>query len=368
MRADVRWLAGMSWRSIAGLVAVACGFAVYSMPSVLFLPGGVGSKATSSDYTVAFFGWFVRYLVGFGPVLVALTIADNLPLAGVKRIGALAGALMIGANVQWPVRCVYEPETEEPACAHFPSSLWRSWNEMNHYTLSTIAFSAPIALVYLYRRRDIRVAKALHAAELARMDLQRKTLAADLQTMQARIEPAFLLDTLGDIGALFDRDAANGERMLDELIRYLRAALPDTHAANSTLREEIALARAYLAILQIRAHGRLAVDVDVARHGGGIVMPPMMVLPLVAAAIGSMGITAGDRSSSIRVIASLDAGRAEVAIAANGMALRAMAGDPIVHAIRERLHALYGDRASLALEADAGWVVTARLAIPREDI
>ena len=357
----------MSWRSVAGLVAVACGFAVYSMPSVLFLPGGVGPKGTSPDYTAAFFGWFVRHLVEFGPVLVALTIADNLPLAGVKRIGALAIALMIGANVQGPVRCAYEPQ-EESGCAHFPSSLWQSWLELNQYTLSTIAFSAPMALVYLYRRRDMRVARALHEAELARVDLQRKTLAADLQTMQARVEPAFLLDTLRDIGALFDRDAANGERMLDALIRYLRAALPDMRAANSTLRKEITLARAYLAILRIRARGRLIVDVNVAEHESDIVMPPMMVLPLVAAAIGSTGMTAAGASSSIRVTASLDADRAEVAIAAIGTAPRAIAGDPIVQTIRERLHAVYGDRASLAFAAQSDSVVTARLAIPREDV
>jgi hypothetical protein len=357
----------MSWGSIAGLVAVACGFAVYSMPSVLFLPGGVGPKGTSLDYTAAYFGWFVRYLVGFGLVLVALTLADNLPLAGVKRIAALAAAVVIGANVQQPLRCVYEPQ-EESGCAHFPSSLWQSWLELNHYTLSTIAFSTPIALVYLYRRRDMRVARALHAAELARVNLQRKTLAADLQTMQARVEPVFLLDTLRDIGALFDRDAANGEHMLDELIGYLRAALPDMRAANSTLRKEMALARAYLAILRIRAGDRLIVDVDIAEHGGDIVMPPMVVLPLIAAAIGSTGAIAGDRLSAIRVIASLDADRAEVAIAAIGTALRAIAGDPIVHAIRERLHVLYGDRASLALAPATASVVTARLAFPREDV
>jgi hypothetical protein len=40
--------------------------------------------------------------------------------------------------------------------------------------------------------------------------------------------------------------------MLDELILYLRAALPDMRAVNSTLKQEVDLARAYLAILQIR--------------------------------------------------------------------------------------------------------------------
>ncbi len=367
LRADQRWLAGMSWRSIGWLVAVSCGFAVYSLPSVLFLPGGVGANGTRSDYALAFFGWFVRYLVGFGPVLIALTIADNLPLAGGRRIAALAIALVIGANLQWPIRCIYEPK-EETACASFPSSLWESWNEIGHYTLSTIAFSASIALVYFYRRRDLRVAKLLHEAEVARIDLQRKTLAADLQAMQARIEPAFLLDTLRDIGQSFAHAHGDGERMLDELIHYLRAALPDMRASNSTLRKEMALARAYLEILEIRAHGALAVTVKVAEHAGEIRMLPMMILPLIAATIAPIGTDATGTTSWIRVDASLDADRICVVISGAGPAIRAIAGNPAVLEIGERLRALYGDRASLTLATDAASVFAARLAVPREDI
>ena len=75
--------------------------------------------------------------------------------------------------------------------------------------------------------------------------------------------------------------------MLDELIDYLRAALPDTRAAGSTLRQEAALARAFLAILRIRAHGRLAVEVAIPAALDDVRDPPaMLIVPLLAAGVG----------------------------------------------------------------------------------
>jgi sensor histidine kinase YesM len=69
--------------------------------------------------------------------------------------------------------------------------------------------------------------------------------------------------------------------MLDDLIAYLRAALPHLRESTSTLGREIDLARAYLNIIQVRMGERLAFDIDVPSSARDARMPPMMLLPLI---------------------------------------------------------------------------------------
>ena len=360
---EPRFLKGMSWTRVRWLFGVALLFTASSVSGNLIREGGWPYPGWR-DFVLDAFAWFVRYLVDFAPILLALTVADNLPLTGVRRIAALALAMIIGAQVQWPIRCSYEPESDW-ACYFFPSHLGRSYLEMlGENTTWMFVMCTPIALAYFYRRRDLRVAQALHAAQIARADTQRRKLESDLLTMQARVEPAFLFDTLGDIGEQYDRDAARGERMLDELIAYLRAALPDMRAARSTLAQEVALVRPYLSILQIRSRGSLSFGIDIAEDLESVAMPPMLLLPLLSGAIGPVGDGAG--ASSVRVDALADAGRLRVAVTGRGPALRSIVDDALVGGCRERLSALFGDRASLVVDDEAGRRLTAVLELPYE--
>ena len=99
-----------------------------SVHSAIFLQGK-GAEATAGDYMSAFVDWLIRYLVYFTPVLITLTIADNIPLTGIKRVGVLALALVIGAQLSWPIRCTYEASTVN-GCQHLPEAPLRAWLKM----------------------------------------------------------------------------------------------------------------------------------------------------------------------------------------------------------------------------------------------
>ena len=105
LRTEIRWLNGMSWERLGWLLVTACALALQSMHSAIFLDA-------RTDWAMAYGGWVIRYLVMLGPVLVCMTIADNIPVSGAKRIAVLALALVIGAQFQWPIRCMYEPMEE----------------------------------------------------------------------------------------------------------------------------------------------------------------------------------------------------------------------------------------------------------------
>jgi hypothetical protein len=375
LRRDVGCLNGLDWRSVGLLFALAACLAIYSSPTAIFLEG-MGLHATPAEYGLLLFGWFVRYLVHFGPILVALTIADNLPLAGRTRIAALVVALVIGAQLQGPIRCVYEPESDG-ACAHFRESPFKSLRALSQSTIWTIGFAMPLAFVGFSRRRELRVRRALHEAEVSRSELQRQTLEADLQGMQAQVEPAFLLDTLRHIGELCDEDPVTGALMLDELIVYLRAALPDLRATRSTLRRETALARAYLALLDLRAARQLDVEVDVDERILDAAMPAMILLPLLAGAAPAMRAGAAARvtprsappasaRSSLGFGARVVDENLRIEVTARGAGTGDLARTPLVADIRARLHSLYGERASIEVVSRSGVGATACLTIPHE--
>ena len=88
---------------------------------------------------------------------------------------------------------------------------------------------------------------------LAQVELQKKALESHLQLMQAQVEPQFLFNTLRRVGDLYETDRSSADRMLDNLILYLRAALPQMRTSASTLGQEVQLAQAYLNIERIRA-------------------------------------------------------------------------------------------------------------------
>lgn len=362
MRREPRLLRGLTWRSIGWLFAVAFAFALYSLPSVVVLYH-VGLHAPLAQYALALFEWFVRYLVEFGPVLLAVVVADNLPLRGAVRALALAGAIVLGAQVHWPLRCLYEPQVE-PGCAIFETDPWKSWRALSQDGVWIIGFSVPLALATFSRRRDLRVARALHSAQVDRIDVERKTLEADLQAMQARVEPAFLLAALRDAGELYARDIARGERMLDELIGYLRAALPDMRASGSTLARELRLARAYLAIVAMRADGRLRIAID-DDPPAGVRMPAMLVLPLLAAVV-DVETCGGQGASSVALRVSIEDGFVLMRLVAGGPAVRDLEHAAAVPEIRRRLAALYDGRASLTVTSSTASSTSAFLALPYE--
>ena len=350
----------MSWRRVIWLFGIAVGFAAFSAPANFI---GTGQSGTWLDLSLNFFQFIIINLLSLTPILVALTIVDNCPLIGAKRVAALAVALLLAAQVQWPLKCTLIPGSSD-ACDGFPSLLWRSWKEMWDETTWTIAIATPIALAYFWRRHDQRVAQALFDAEVARAHVQRRTLETDLQAMQARVEPSFLFDTLGDIGDMFDRDPASGARMLDELIRYLRAALPDMRVTTSTLKQEIALVHSYLAILRIRARGRLSFEINLPRELEPAVAPPMTILPIVAAAARATETDTTD--SSIRLDVTADDERIRVAISGRGSAIQSLRDTSILRDGQERLRAMYAGRASLAIGTDTETYPSIRLEIPHE--
>jgi signal transduction histidine kinase len=188
---------------------------------------------------------------------------------------------------------------------------------------------------------------------------------ARLNLLHAQVEPHFLYNTLASAQLLTRSDPAKADRMLGNLITYLRTSIPRTEGAMSTLGEELERAEAYLEILRIRMGERLSVQVQVPETLKPTPVPPMMLQTLVENAI-KHGLEPVPGGGTIWVLAREAEGRVAVTVADDGRGFSEEAGGTGIglRNVRERLKLAYGDAASFAIVANFPKGVAATLTVP----
>ena len=326
---------------------------VYLRPSLL------DPVPTMIDLPISF---VVRQICAF-TLMLCIVVADYVTGRDTHRRAAYALAVVASAAVVAPVESLV---------------LLATWPEIAEMRIVSVSFfglnlekfaewlilGGAATFVYTDRRRALAARARMHAAELERTHAAKRTIESRLQAMQARVEPQFLFNTLAQVHDLYRADRALGERMLDELIAYLRAAMPKMRDTSWTVGQEIELVRAYLCIVQAAAR-RAARFRDRDTRGDfrrpdapDDAAPPSRTRdrarPCQPQATGSIHI----RAESWTTGPARNCGqRRRLPPESEGQGIAD---------IRERLDALYGARARLALERRAGDATEAVLELPLE--
>ena len=159
------------------------------------------------------------------------------------------------------------------------------------------------AVAYLQevRARDVRAAR-----------LEASLVQARLDSLQGRLHPHFLFNTLNSIGALIRDQPAAAEQMLGSLSDLLRASLDAEPSREVTLERELDLVRQYLSIQQTRFQDRLTVSIEASPDALGAYLPHLLLQPLVENAVrhgiaprdapGHLRLAAGRRGDRLRLI------------------------------------------------------------------
>ena len=84
---------------------------------------------------------------------------------------------------------------------------------------------------------------------------------------------------------LYEGDPGSGRALLADLADYLRAAAASAQCREVRLGDEVALARSFLRICQLRMGRRLNVRIDIAPDHESALVPPMAIGTLVENAI-----------------------------------------------------------------------------------
>jgi LytS/YehU family sensor histidine kinase len=94
-------------------------------------------------------------------------------------------------------------------------------------------------------------------------DTRRLVAEAQLASLESRVNPHFLFNTLNSIAAMTHTDPQGAERMTHQLASLMRSSLDAASMPLVCLRDEIDLVRNYLAIEHVRFGDRLRYTIDV---------------------------------------------------------------------------------------------------------
>jgi sensor histidine kinase YesM len=273
----------------------------------------------------------------------------------VSIIGVFAGYALGSALLDWP-------------------QLWTSVFSLQGATsllLLSLIISATLAAIFFARERQAK-AEAEFQRERARSEAaEKQTRVAQLQVLEAQIEPHFLYNTLANVISLIDTEPSIAKHMVERLIDYLRRAAVAADGADATLGRQVELLRAYLDLIVLRMGSRLSYRIDVPPELAALPLPPMLLQPVVENAI-KHGLEPKIAGGEVSVTARRVGDRLLLAVTDNGLGVRTTraAGSTGLGLanLRARLSTMHGAHASLAIEdRDPGTRVTIDLPMLAEE-
>ena len=221
---------------------------------------------------------------------------------------------------------------------------WLGTGEHRWWLLRNLLVAAlvvGIALRYFYLQQQLTLRE--HSELQARLD-----------SMQARIRPHFLFNTLNSIASLIASHPERAEEAVEDLAELFRASLRQSVRA-ATVADELRLCELYLGIEQLRLGERLQLQWQIDEGLAELPMPGLVLQPLVENAVyhGVSLLPAG--------------GVVSVRLERQGCELLAVVENPMpehpgvsrgeqmaLSNIEQRLQALFGDAASLRRVAVPG--------------
>jgi hypothetical protein len=188
------------------------------------------------------FGLFVSLLVVWcGECILftlALGLAERLASPDEMRAWQLALAIVIGVTASviiWHAFTVLVLR-DQLGMRLFRDHVGQPGNSMGtvlYHAWLMLFFGGLIAAVGASQRWRTRMLSALRSAELGRATAQQQLAEARLASLEARIDPDYLCHTLSRLERLYEEHPTAADRLLDELIGFLRNALAEPRTRKS---------------------------------------------------------------------------------------------------------------------------------------
>jgi sensor histidine kinase YesM len=241
-----------------------------------------------------------------------------------------------------------------------PSGAFPEWfaGSFRISLITTVTVGIAVTIYELMRERLDETTLALRTKERDEAEARRLATQAQLASLESRVQPHFLFNTLNSIAALIPRDPEGAERMTGQLATLLRSSLDGAGSPLVPLAQELQIVRDYLEIERVRFGSRLRYDLSADGVPPQAMVPRLALQTLVENSVkyavaprrdgGTLGVRAGLRDSRLQVEVEDDGPgfNPSTAPADHGLAL-----------LRSRLAMLFGDEASLTIDSKPGRTV-----------
>ncbi|HUI09205.1 MAG TPA: histidine kinase [Bacteroidota bacterium] len=226
--------------------------------------------------------------------------------------------------------------------------------------LATI-FGSVAFVYYSLLGRASAMARTLREKEINEERLERLRMRAELDALQAKVNPHFLFNTLNSIASLISENPAAAEATVEKLSGLFRYTLQRGQQGDVALSEELEIVRTYLEIEKVRFGDRLRFSIRAGEGAGEVRVPPLIIQPLVENSI-KHAIAADPAGGSIEVDAALAGSACVITVTDSGPGFEPSEGGFGLKSISDRLKLVYGERASIGIAHDG--ISLIRISIP----
>jgi two-component system, LytTR family, sensor kinase len=275
-----------------------------------------------------------------------------------------------GKLLQWTLTLLFEPNVAHAAMQtgqfYRKAGLeWLGW------IFTTLPFGVAVYLCVVGIEHAIRYFIEARERDVQVARLSEQLSSARFAALQAQVNPHFLFNTLNTIAVFVrDNDRRAAVRIIEQLSEVLRTTLSSHRMNEVPLVEELELVRQYVAIEEARFSDRLRPEFDIDDSLLSAATPSFALQHLVENAIRH-GIAKRPDAGGLIVSARRDGPMLELSVMDDGAGVDAEFVSLRGHGVentRERLRALYGDRASLEIARRAEGGTTATLRTPYREM
>lgn len=200
----------------------------------------------------------------------------------------------------------------------------------------------------------------LRTQELEKERALKLVTEARLASLESRLHPHFLFNTLNSISALISEDPQLADEMVRRLASLLRMSLDACEQNGLTLDEEINLVTDYLEIEKARFRERLRYSIDVAPELMPVQVPPLILQPIVENSI-KFAVSPKPAGGSIKIAARREKDELilEVWDDGTGFTYEMIPTGHGLDNLHSRLKTLFGEKADLSVNSQNGGTTVA---------
>lgn len=305
--------------------------------------------------------------VGLPAGLVLPFVVRRIGRPGVKLASAYAAALFVVAVAGTLAGSAFLLATGLLPARPF----WHEyWSTARIACMLALAFGMS-AFFYESLASRLRETRArLQEKELEEERARKLAAEARLSSLESRIHPHFLFNTLNSISSLIPVAPARAEEIVGQIAALLRSSLDAAPRALIPLESEMQIVRAYLNIEKARFGERLRYRFDVPEDAAEFLVPPLSIQSLAENAV-KHGIAPKAEGGEIQVIAQKNAAAIRIEVRDSGPGFDLTNVDPGhgIDNLVSRLEVLFGPPACLQVGCRDGWCVVAlEIPAPREGV
>jgi two-component system LytT family sensor kinase len=158
-------------------------------------------------------------------------------------------------------------------------------SHFNDYRFNFLIVLVVGTILYFYRAQQVSMNTRLQEKELDLVKAKQLITQAELQTLQSKINPHFLYNSLNSIAGLVHVDADKAEEMTLKLSRLFRYSVNSPQGNTASVKQEMEIVETYLDIEKVRFGDRLTFSTQISPGADNALIPRFLIQPLVENAL-----------------------------------------------------------------------------------